>query len=84
MFDNYIGPVTRTVTRFLERLEREGRVRHLDPGTWHFIVVHGAGGTLSLRALADRFGNVPSSDDDIHAYATQVVEVLLSGMSTGL
>src|SRR5262245_23388593 len=74
MFDNYIGPVTSIVRGFLARLEREGRVRHLDPGTWHFIVVHGAGGPLSLRALADRFGDVPTTEDEVHRYATQVVD----------
>jgi AcrR family transcriptional regulator len=83
MFDRYIGPVTRTVSRFLEKLAKEGRVRDLDAGTWHFLVVHGAGGPLSLRALAERFGSAPKTEDDVHAYATSVVDVLLSGISTG-
>ena len=81
MFDRYIWPVTRTVRRFLAKLEREGRVRHLDAGTWHFLVVHGAGGPLALRALAERFGGAPATDDDVHRYASDVVEVLLSGIS---
>jgi AcrR family transcriptional regulator len=83
MFDRYIWPVTKVVGRFLERLEREGRVRHLDPGTWHFLVMHGAGGPLSLHALADRFGSAPKSDEDVRRYTAGVVDVLLSGITTG-
>ncbi len=83
MFDNYIWPVTKTVGRFLRQLESEGRVRHLDAGTWHFLMVHGAGGPLSLRALAKRFGGVPATDADVRRYAAEVVDVLLSGISTG-
>ena len=81
MFDRYIWPVTRTVTHFLGELERDGRVREVDPGTWHFLVMHGAGGPLSLRALAERFGNAPASADEVHRYATGVVDILLSGIS---
>lgn len=84
MFDRYIWPVTKTVAGFLRQLEAEGRVRHLDPGTWHFLVVHGAGGPLSLRALAKRFGGVPATEDDVRRYAAEVVDVLLSGISTGV
>lgn len=83
MFDNYIRPVTRTISRFLSKLEGEGRVRHLDAGTWHFLVVHGAGGPLALRALAERFGNAPKTDEDVRTYAEDVVEILLSGIGTG-
>lgn len=83
MFDRYIWPVTSTVSRFLNRLEAQGRVRHLDPGTWHFLMVHGAGGPLSLRALAARFGGRPTTEEDVRRYAADVVEVLLSGISTG-
>ena len=82
MFDRYIWPVSRTVNHFLAELERQGRVRDVDPGTWHFLVMHGAGGPLSLRALAERFGNAPTSPDDVHRYATGVVDILLSGIST--
>ena len=83
MFDRYIWPVTKTVSRFLRTLESEGRVRHLDAGTWHFLMVHGAGGPLSLRALSDRFGGAPTTDEDVRRYAAEVVDVLLSGISIG-
>jgi len=84
MFDHYIWPVTKTVGSFLARLEREGRVRHLDPGTWHFLVMHGAGGPLGLRALAERFGNAPKTDDDVRRYTADVVDTLLTGITTGV
>jgi len=83
MFDTYIRPVTNVVAEFLDGLERQGLVRHLDPGTWHFLLVHGAGGPLSLRALAERFGGAPASDEAVSRYAADVVDVLLSGLSTG-
>lgn len=82
MFDNYIRPVSAVVTEFLEGLEQQGRVRHLDPGTWHFLIVHGAGGPLSLGALAEKFGGAPKTAKAIHRYAADVVDVLLSGIST--
>jgi len=82
MFDRYIWPVTKTVSRFLRKLEGQGRVRHLDAGTWHFLMVHGAGGPLSLRALAKRFGGAPVTEEDVRVYAAEVVDVLLSGIST--
>lgn len=81
MFDTYISPVTKNITRFLRRLERQGRVRRLHPGTWYFLVVHGAGGPLHLRALAERFGNEPAAAD-VHRYAVEVVDGLLSGLVT--
>jgi AcrR family transcriptional regulator len=81
MFDHYIAPVTSVVAGFLRKLEAEGRVRHLDPGTWHFLVMHGAGGPLSLRALADRFGGAPASEEEVRLYAADVVDVLLSGIT---
>jgi AcrR family transcriptional regulator len=80
MFDTYIDPVTRVVGDFLQQLEEAGRVRHLDPGTWHFLLVHGAGGPLSLRALAERFGGAPATPQAVRRYATDVVDVLLSGL----
>jgi AcrR family transcriptional regulator len=83
MFDRYIWPVTKVVGRFLARLEREGRIRHLDPGTWHFLVMHGAGGPLSLHALAARFGSAPKTDEDVRRYTEDVVDVLLTGITTG-
>ena len=82
MFDRYIWPVTKTVSGFLRRLEGQGRVRHLDAGTWHFLMVHGAGGPLSLRALAKRFGGEPVTPEDVRRYAVEVVDVLLSGINT--
>jgi hypothetical protein len=81
MFDHYLAPVTAVVSGFLRELEDEGRVRHLSPATWHFLVMHGAGGLLSLRALADRFGDAPTTPEDVSRYAADVVDVLLSGIS---
>ena len=82
MFECYISPVTATMTRFLERLEAQGRLRHLHAGTWYFLVIHGASGPLSLRALAEKFGNAPS-DEDVRRYADEVVDALLSGLAAG-
>jgi AcrR family transcriptional regulator len=82
MFDRYIWPVTKTVSRFLAGLEREGRVRHLEPGTWHFLMVHGAGGPLSMRALAEKFGGAPTTDAEVRRSADKVVDVLLAGLRT--
>lgn len=83
IFETYIQPVTRMIMRFLRKLERQGRVRHIEPGTWHFLVMHGAGGPLSLRPLAERFGTAPTSERQVRRYAAQVVDLLLSGISTG-
>ena len=82
MFDRYIAPVTAVVTQCLGKLEAAGRVRHLGPATWYFLVMHGAGGKLGLRALADRFGDAPATPADVSRYAADVVDILLSGIGT--
>ncbi|HEY8526649.1 MAG TPA: TetR/AcrR family transcriptional regulator [Acidimicrobiales bacterium] len=82
MFDTYIAPVTKAMARFLRKLARQGRVRDVHPSTWYFLVVHGAGGPLHLRALAERFGYEPGDDDGVRRYACEVVDALLSGLVT--
>lgn len=81
MFDRYIAPVTAVVADFLRDLEAQGRVRPLAPGTWHFLVMHGAGGPVSLGALAQRFGHAPTTPEQVSAYANNVVDVLLGGIA---
>jgi hypothetical protein len=43
--------------------------------------MHGAGGPLSLRALAERFCNAPTTEDEVSWYAAELVDVLLSGIA---
>lgn len=53
---------------------------------WYTAVDHGFSALatdLVLRALAERFGDAPKTDDEVRRYATGVVDVLLSGISTG-
>ena len=83
MFERYIAPNTDYIIRFIRKLERQGRVRHVEPGTWHFLVMHGAGGPLSLVALADLFGMTPRGARQVHDYASEVVDLLLTGISAG-
>lgn len=83
LFRRYIAPVADVVDGFLRRLHEQGRVRSVPPGVFHFLVAHGAAGPVTLRALAERFGEAPAGDTAVHAYAEHVVDLLLNGIVDG-
>jgi TetR/AcrR family transcriptional regulator len=79
VYDEYIRPAHEVADAVLRSLERAGRVRRLSPAALHFLVGHGAGGIVSLPALAGRFpGDGHGSLTD---QARAAVDVVLRGIT---
>ncbi len=55
VYEQYIRPAQEVADAVLRSLERQGRARRISPAALHFLVGHGAGGIVSLPALASKF-----------------------------
>lgn len=84
IFDHYISPAADLVAHLLGQLERDGAVREVPRGVFHFLVANGAAGPMALTALADRFGDTAQrrSPEAVRAYAESVIDLLLAGMTS--
>jgi TetR/AcrR family transcriptional regulator len=78
VYDEYIRPAHEVADAVLRSLERAGRVRRLSPAALHFLVGHGAGGMVSLPALAGRF---PGDHGSLTDQARAAVDVVLRGIT---
>lgn len=77
VYERYIRPAYQVAGRLVRQLERSGRVRPVSPAALHFLVSHGAGGMVSLPALAGRF---PGSRGSLADQAREAIDVVLRGM----
>jgi TetR/AcrR family transcriptional regulator len=77
VYERYVRPSHEVVDRLLHDLAAEGRARPVSPAMVHFLVGHGAGGIVSLPALAERFGGEYGSLTD---QARAAVDVVLQGI----
>ena len=80
VYDQYIRPAHEVADAVLRKLEVAGRARRISPAALHFLVGHGAGGVVSLPALASRFpGNGHGS---LTEQAREAVDVVLRGLTS--
>jgi AcrR family transcriptional regulator len=79
VYDQYIRPAHEVADAVLRGLERAGRARSISPAALHFLVGHGAGGVVSLPALASRF---PGDHGSLTDQAREAVDVVLRGILT--
>lgn len=77
VYEQYIRPAHEVADAVLRGLEREGRARRISPAALHFLVGHGAGGLVSLPALAARF---PGDHGSLTDQAREAVDVVLAGI----
>jgi AcrR family transcriptional regulator len=77
IFERYIQPAHMVADVVLRELEHAGRARRLSPAALHFLVGHGAGGMVSLPALASQFSGDQRSLTD---QAREAVDVVLRGI----
>jgi AcrR family transcriptional regulator len=77
VYEQYIRPAHDVADVVLRSLERAGRVRRVSPAALHFLVGHGAGGLVSLPALAGRF---PGDHGTLTEQAREAVDVVLRGI----
>jgi AcrR family transcriptional regulator len=77
VYDHYIKPAHQLADVLLRDLAADGRARAVSPATLHFLVGHGAGGMVSLPALAGRF---PGAHGSLTEQAREAVDVVLRGI----
>ena len=77
VYDLYIRPAHQIADMVLRDLAAAGRARAVSPAVLHFLVGHGAGGIVSLPALAERF---PGGDVSLTDQAREAVDVVLRGI----
>ena len=77
VYETYIRPAHEVADVVLRDLAADGRARPIPPATLHFLVGHGAGGMVSLPALAGRF---PGDGSTLTAQARDAVDVVLRGI----
>lgn len=78
VYDRYIKPAHQVADVLLRDLAGKGRARAVSPATLHFLVGHGAGGIVSLPALAGRF---PGEHGSLTDQAREAVDVVLRGIA---
>jgi AcrR family transcriptional regulator len=79
VYDQYIRPAHEVADAVLRGLERAGRARRISPAALHFLVGHGAGGVVSLPALAGLF---PGDHGTLTDQAREAVDVVMRGILT--
>lgn len=84
LFTTYIDPVRALGEQILGELFDAGLVRTRSVALVYFLMTHGAGGPLSLGALAERFGQAvdPNDPEAVRSYTDEAVEVLFEGLLT--
>ncbi|HEY8523633.1 MAG TPA: TetR/AcrR family transcriptional regulator [Acidimicrobiales bacterium] len=81
VYEQFIRPAHQVADAVLRSLEKAGRVRRLPPAALHFLIGHGAGGIVSLPALAGRFpDDFPGDHGSLTDQARVAVDVVLRGI----
>ena len=82
LYDGYIDPVRAMGAELLAGLEAEGKVRpEATVGLMYFFMMHGAGGSLAMPALAERMGEGvdPADPVAVRRHAEATAELLFRG-----
>ncbi len=82
LYEHYIAPMREFGDSVLHTLAEEGAVRTTSASLFYFLMVHGAGGSLSLGPLAERFGDVidPSDAEAVRRHAADAAAILFDGI----
>ena len=79
IYERYIQPAHALADAFLRRLEKTGRARRIPAATLHFLIGHGAGGIVSLPALAGKWQG--RNEPPLIEQAREAVELILEAIS---
>ena len=85
LYDNYVNPVRSRFRPILEELQRAGKMRPLPLEVLYFLITSGGTAPFGQVGFAARMG-IPldrQNPEQVRAYAEQVAEVLINGISTG-
>lgn len=77
VYDRYIRPAHEVADVVLHDLAADGRAHAVSAATLHYLIGHGAGGMVSLPALAGRF---PDDHRTLTDQAREAVDVVLRGI----
>ncbi len=82
LFEHYIDPVRVFGADLLARLRASGRLRTDSVALMYFFMTHGAGGPLTLPAMAERFGSTvdPTDPEAVRRHAQEAVDLLFDGL----
>lgn len=82
LYERYIDPVRVFGADLMGRLAAAGRLRTDSVALMYFFMTHGAGGPLSLPAIAERFGSTvdPTDEAAVRRHAQTAVDVLFDGL----
>lgn len=80
IYARYIEPAHALADAFLRRLEKAGRARRIPAAMLHFLVGHGAGGIVSLPALAGQWQG-RRGEPPLVEQAQAAVELILDALS---
>jgi len=85
LYDNYVNPVRSRFRPIFEQLQRAGRMRPIPLDTLYFLITSGGTAPFGQVGFTSRMGVEFAPDDpaQVRAYAEQVAEVLINGISTG-
>ena len=84
LYDNYVNPVRSRFQPIFEQLQRAGKMRPVPLEVLYFLITSGGTAPFGQVGFAARMG-IPldrEQPDQVRAYAKQVAEVLISGIST--
>jgi TetR/AcrR family transcriptional regulator len=81
IYDNYIAPSLEPLSRLLEFLTSQGRIRPISLRALFFLVAHGAAAPFTLAPLARHFDDAePLEPDQIAAQAALTADLITSGL----
>jgi TetR/AcrR family transcriptional regulator len=85
LYDNYVNPVRSRFQPIFEQLQRTGKMRPVPLDTLYFLITSGGTAPFGQVGFTSRMGIKFDPDDpaQVRAYAEQLAEVLINGISTG-
>ncbi|MCW3056338.1 MAG: putative transcriptional regulator [Solirubrobacterales bacterium] len=81
IYDNYIAPSLEPLSRLLDFLTSQGRIRPISLRALFFLVAHGAAAPFTLAPLARHFDSAePLEPDQIAEQAALTADLITSGL----
>jgi TetR/AcrR family transcriptional regulator len=81
LYDRMMGPGQEVWDALMQRAQREGKIRKVDPRTTFFLLTHGGACIFSMVPLAERMGGPhPLDPKFIAMQAKSVADIILRGI----
>jgi AcrR family transcriptional regulator len=81
IYEHYIAPALAPLSRLLEHLQEQGRIRPITLRALFFLIAHGAAAPFTLAPLARHFDNTdPLDPSAVDEQAALTADVITSGL----